>query len=105
LKRHEALAQRRQLLAATATLQRARLAGEWHGLRTALRSGSRSATVAAATVGLATLALLPRGTAALSAAREPSLASAPLWASVALTLWRVARVWLQRQAAGATPRH
>jgi hypothetical protein len=99
--RRTPLALRRQLLVASATLQRARLAQEWHDLGDALRPGPRSA--AGLALGLAALVWLrPRWEAAARRATPPQASiGAPMWASAALTLWRLARVGLSRRAAGA----
>jgi hypothetical protein len=97
------LAQRRQVLVATATLQRARLAQEWQALRATVRPGPLG--IAAAAAGLAAITLRARASAARSA-RPRAVIDAPLWASAALTLWRAARAWLQqRQRAADAPPH
>jgi hypothetical protein len=98
------LALRRQLLVASATLQRARLRQEWHGLGNALRPGPRSAAAALA-AGLAAFVLLrPRGGTAAGRATTPQAPiGAPLWLSAALTLWRLARVWRRRTAEAPPP--
>jgi hypothetical protein len=99
------LALRRRLLVASATLQRARLAQEWHDLGDALRPGPRS-TAAVLAAGLVALVLLrPRGDIAARRASAPQAPiGAPWWLSAALTLWRLARVLLRQRAAEAPPR-
>jgi hypothetical protein len=90
----KALAARRRLLAANATLQRVRLAHEMHTLREACRPPPWSG-VALAGAALAA-AWWTRG----RARREPRApqANASVWALRGLTLWRAVRalrrVWL-----------
>jgi hypothetical protein len=93
------LAARRQLLVATATLQRARLAHEAAGLRESLRPPSW-AVPALAGVALGAVWLVrsaPRRNVAASTA-------SPVWALRALTLWRALRALRRVWAAMNAPR-
>jgi hypothetical protein len=88
----EALAARRRLLVASATLQRARLAHEWHRLHEA----SRPALWAMPLLAAAALAAgaLAAATRAHGAGRDPSSpARAAVWATRVLLLWRLVQAW------------
>jgi hypothetical protein len=94
------LAARRRLLAASATLQRVRLAHDMHALRQYLRPPPW-----AAWVGVASLATA-LGVALRLQARTPHQApprtTASVWALRGLTLWRAVRalrrLWLAQQS-------
>lgn len=89
-----ALAARRQLLVACATLQRVRLAHEWQGLRAAAHPGRWAATaIGSAGVALTLSVLLNRA----HAAAPPRTG---MWAARAFALWRVVRA-LRRVMAAA----
>jgi hypothetical protein len=89
-----ALAQRRQLLAACAALQRVRLAHEWQGVRAAAQPG-RWAAMAAGGAGVAL---------ALSLWTQRPRDAVPLrsgvWVARAFALWRIVRA-LRRVVAAA----
>jgi hypothetical protein len=89
-----ALAARRQLLVACATLQRVRLAHEWQGVRAAAQPGRWAATA----IGGAGLALVLSMLVHRAHAAAPSRTS--VWVARGFALWRLVRALRRVMAAG-----